>query len=61
MTQNNEDDIYTASIKEIDEWFKSSRFDGIQRPYDSEKVAKLRGKIEDRHLYLSYIHHCIPI
>lgn len=43
MTQNNEDDIYTASIKEIDEWFKSSRFDGIQRPYDSEKVAKLRG------------------
>ncbi|KAF4979923.1 hypothetical protein FZEAL_3965 [Fusarium zealandicum] len=38
-----EDRLYEASVKEIEAWWASPRYQGIKRPYSPEDVASKRG------------------
>ncbi|KAK5988412.1 2-methylisocitrate lyase [Cladobotryum mycophilum] len=38
-----EDALYDAQIKEVEAWWASPRYDGIQRPYSAADVASKRG------------------
>ncbi|KAM0263945.1 hypothetical protein ACHAQJ_000980 [Trichoderma viride] len=38
-----EDALYESQVKEIEEWWSSPRFAGIQRPYSAADVASKRG------------------
>lgn len=38
-----EDDLYDAQVADIERWWKTERFRGIQRPYSAHDVASKRG------------------
>ena len=38
-----EDQLYEATVKEIEAWWASPRYAGIKRPYSAEDVATKRG------------------
>lgn len=38
-----EDALYEATVKEIEAWWATPRYDGIKRPYSAADVASKRG------------------
>ena len=38
-----EDDLYATQVADIELWWKTDRFKGIQRPYTAHDVASKRG------------------
>jgi isocitrate lyase len=41
-----EDALYTAQVKEVEDWWASPRYEGIKRPYSAEDVVARRGTLQ---------------
>ena len=41
-----EDDLFKQQVEEVREWWKTSRFAGLKRPYSAEDVVSKRGTLQ---------------
>ncbi|KKA30508.1 hypothetical protein TD95_002079 [Thielaviopsis punctulata] len=44
-----EDELYAAQLKEVEDWWKTPRFQGIKRPYSADDVVSKRGTVSQQY------------
>lgn len=44
-----EDELFSEEVKQVQQWFKTPRFNGLFRPYTAEDVVSKRGSLQQNY------------